>query len=108
MEFCILAQDSLRDFCLVIQKPWNDSCYLLPVNLYGPEDNFNPNSSHVIPALIKKFVEAKDKKSKEVVIWGSGKPTREFLYVGNAAEGILMAMQTLLKKHWSRLELQLI
>ena len=70
-----------------------NSIYLLPVNLYGPEDNFNPNSSHVIPALIKKLVEAKDKKSKEVVIWGSGKPTREFLYVGNAAEGILMATE---------------
>ena len=70
-----------------------NSIFLLPVNLYGPGDNFNPNSSHVIPALIKKFVEAKEKKEKEVVVWGSGKPTREFLYVEDAAKGILLACE---------------
>lgn len=75
-----------------------NSIFLLPVNLYGPGDNFDPNSSHVIPALIKKFVDAKNKRSKEVVIWGSGKPTREFLYVDDAAEGILMATEKYNKK----------
>ena len=70
-----------------------NAIYLLPVNLYGPGDNFNPESSHVIPALIKKFVEAKNAKAKEVVVWGSGKATREFLYVKDAAEGILMAFK---------------
>lgn len=70
-----------------------NAIYLLPVNLYGPGDNFNPKSSHVIPALIKKFVEAKKKNSKEVVVWGSGKPTREFLYVADAAEGILLSTE---------------
>jgi GDP-L-fucose synthase len=65
--------------------------YLLPVNLYGPGDNFDPKSSHVIPALIKKFVEAKDKDNNEVVVWGTGKPTREFLYVEDAAKGIVLA-----------------
>jgi len=67
--------------------------FLLPVNLYGPLDNFNPNSSHVIPALIKKFVEAKNSHSKEVVVWGTGKPTREFLYVEDAARGIILAAE---------------
>ncbi len=70
-----------------------NAIYLLPVNLYGPGDNFNPESSHVIPALIKKFVEAKNSNAKEVVVWGSGKATREFLYVKDAAEGILMACE---------------
>ena len=70
-----------------------NSIFLLPVNLYGPGDNFNPKSSHVIPALIKKFVEAKEKKEKEVIVWGTGKPTREFLYVEDAAEGILLACE---------------
>ena len=68
-----------------------NSIYILPVNLYGPGDNFDPKSSHVIPALIKKFEEAKSKKLKTVTIWGSGKPTREFLYVDDAAEGIIKA-----------------
>lgn len=70
-----------------------NAIYLLPVNLYGPGDNFDPKSSHVIPALIKKFVEAKKKNYKKVVVWGSGKPTREFLYVKDAAEGILQATE---------------
>lgn len=70
-----------------------NSIYLLPVNLYGPGDNFDPSSSHVIPALIKKFIEAKEKNLNEVVIWGSGKPTREFLYVEDAARGIIMATE---------------
>lgn len=67
--------------------------YLLPVNLYGPGDNFNPESSHVIPALIRKCVEATESGSKEVVVWGDGSPTREFLYVDDAADGIILATE---------------
>ncbi|MGY6530632.1 MAG: GDP-L-fucose synthase family protein [Cyanobacterium sp.] len=67
--------------------------YLLPVNLYGPEDNFNPESSHVIPALIKKVHEALQKGEKVIPVWGDGSPTREFLYSNDAARGIVMATQ---------------
>ena len=74
------------------QYGWN-SIYLLPVNLYGPGDNFNPASSHVIPALIKKFVDAKESGADHVTAWGDGSPTREFLYVDDAAEGILLAAE---------------
>jgi GDP-L-fucose synthase len=70
-----------------------NSIFLLPLNLYGPGDNFNPKSSHVIPALIKKFVEAAKEGKDEVVCWGTGKPTRGFLYVEDAAEGILLATE---------------
>jgi len=69
--------------------------YLLPVNLYGPGDNFNPENSHVIPALIKKFVEAKETGQDAVEIWGTGRATREFLYVDDAAEGIVRASEHL-------------
>lgn len=68
-----------------------NTIFLLPTNLYGPHDNFDPNSSHVIPALIKKFLEAKENNDEEVIVWGSGKPTREFLYVEDAAQAIVMA-----------------
>jgi GDP-L-fucose synthase len=67
--------------------------YLLPVNLYGPGDNFDPSSSHVIPALIQKVVEAKQTKTKSVVVWGTGSATREFLYVKDAAKGIVLACE---------------
>ncbi len=70
-----------------------NSIFLLPLNLYGPRDNFNPKSSHVIPALIRKFMEEKDKGEEEVVCWGTGKPTRGFLYVEDAVEGILLAAE---------------
>ena len=70
-----------------------NSIYLLPVNLYGPGDNFNPESSHVIPALIRKVSEAKDKKERRIVAWGTGQATREFLYVEDAAEGIVLATE---------------
>lgn len=70
-----------------------NSIYLLPVNLYGPRDNFNPNSSHVIPALIKKCVDAIQKKDTSITVWGTGKATREFLYVEDCAEGILKAAE---------------
>lgn len=70
-----------------------NSIYLLPVNLYGPGDNFDPASSHVIPALIKKFADAISNRQQEVVIWGTGSPTREFLYVEDAAEAVVMATE---------------
>ncbi len=68
--------------------------YLLPVNLYGPEDNFNPESSHVIPALIRKVHEAQQKGEKRLPVWGDGSPTREFLYSTDAARGIVMATES--------------
>jgi GDP-L-fucose synthase len=67
--------------------------YLLPVNLYGPGDNFNPDSSHVIPALIKKFVDARNGGKPFVEIWGTGVASREFLYVDDAAEGLVLATE---------------
>jgi GDP-L-fucose synthase len=70
-----------------------NSIGLLPVNLYGPGDNFNPDSSHVIPALIKKCIDAKDAGEEEIVVWGTGKATREFLYVDDASTGILLATE---------------
>jgi GDP-L-fucose synthase len=70
-----------------------NSIFLLPVNLYGPRDNFNPVSSHVIPALIRKCLEAQDRGEKEIIVWGDGSSTREFLYVGDATEGILLASE---------------
>jgi len=70
-----------------------DAIYLLPVNLYGPRDNFNPDSSHVIPALIKKAVEAKANNRPYLEVWGTGSATREFLYVEDAAEGIVLATE---------------
>lgn len=68
-----------------------NSIFLLPVNLYGPGDNFNPASSHVIPALIRKCLEAQEQGAAEIVAWGDGSPTREFIYVEDAAEGITRA-----------------
>jgi GDP-L-fucose synthase len=70
-----------------------ESIYLLPTNLYGPGDNFDPSSSHVIPAMIRKFEEAKEQKAATVELWGDGSPTREFLFVGDAARGIVDAME---------------
>ena len=70
-----------------------NAIYLLPVNLYGPRDNFDLQTSHVIPALIRKFAEANESGSEEVVLWGDGSPTREFLYVEDAAEGVLLATE---------------
>lgn len=70
-----------------------NAIFLLPVNLYGPGDNFDPKSSHVIPALIKKFFDAKINNQPKVELWGTGKATREFLYVKDAARGIVLAAQ---------------
>jgi GDP-L-fucose synthase len=72
-----------------------NAIFLLPVNLYGPNDNFNPVSSHVIPALIRKCVEARESGASEIEVWGTGAATREFLYVDDAAEGILRAAETM-------------
>lgn len=70
-----------------------NSIFLLPTNLYGPRDNFDPASSHVIPALIKRILDAKKNGVKEVIIWGTGKATRDFLFVEDAAEGIVLATE---------------
>jgi GDP-L-fucose synthase len=70
-----------------------NAIFLLPVNLYGPRDNFNLQSSHVIPALIRKAMEACERGDKELPVWGDGSPTREFLYVEDAADGIITAAE---------------
>jgi GDP-L-fucose synthase len=70
-----------------------NAVYLLPVNLYGPGDNFNLETSHVIPALVRKCIEAQERGDQEIVLWGDGSPTREFIFAGDAAEGILSAAE---------------
>jgi GDP-L-fucose synthase len=70
-----------------------NSIYLLPVNLYGPRDNFDPDTSHVIPALIRRCLEAEARNEPEIVCWGDGSPTREFLYVEDCAEAIVLATE---------------
>src|SRR5205085_1875679 len=70
-----------------------NAIYLLPVNLYGPGDNFDLETSHVIPALIRKCVTAVQVGESQVILWGSGKPTREFLYVEDAADAIFLATE---------------
>jgi GDP-L-fucose synthase len=70
-----------------------NAVYLLPVNLYGPGDNFDLESSHVIPAMIRKFTEARERGEGRVVLWGDGSPTREFLHVGDAARGFRLALE---------------
>jgi len=89
-----LAKKMLLVQCQAYRQQYGfHGIFLLPVNLYGPGDNFDPRSSHVIPALIRKFVEAVDSGADEVEIWGTGKASREFLYVEDAAEGILLATE---------------
>ena len=70
-----------------------NAIYLLPVNLYGPRDNFNLETSHVIPALIRKMIEAQQRGEATVTLWGDGSPTREFFYAGDAARGIVLAAE---------------
>jgi GDP-L-fucose synthase len=70
-----------------------NAIYLLPVNLYGPRDNFNLETSHVIPALVRKMIEAQQRGDESVTLWGDGSPTREFFYAGDAARGIVMAAE---------------
>ncbi len=70
-----------------------NSVYLLPVNLYGPRDNFHPTNAHVIPDLIRKMIDAEDEGSDEIVLWGDGSPTREFLFVDDCVEALRLAAE---------------
>lgn len=89
-----VAKKALLVMCQAYREQYGmDAIYLLPVNLYGPRDSFNLHTSHVIPALIRKCVHAKKQGADHIVCWGDGSPTREFLYVEDAAEGILRATE---------------
>ena len=89
-----IAKKALLVQCQAYREKYGmNAVFLLPVNLYGPGDNFDLESSHVIPALIRKCVEAVEKGRDEIVLWGDGSPTREFLYVEDAAEGIVLAAE---------------
>ena len=89
-----IAKKALLVQCQAYRQQYGmNAIYLLPVNLYGPRDNFDPESSHVIPALIRKCVEAVEQRRPEIVCWGDGSPTREFLYVEDCAEGIISATE---------------
>lgn len=89
-----VAKKALLVQCQAYREQYGmNAIFLLPVNLYGPGDNFDLESSHVIPALIRKCVEAVEEGRDEIVLWGDGSPTREFLYVDDAAEGILLATE---------------
>ncbi|NLE37737.1 MAG: GDP-L-fucose synthase [Pirellulaceae bacterium] len=89
-----VAKKALLVMCQAYRQQYGlDAIYLLPVNLYGPRDNFDPETSHVIPALIRKCIEARDSDQDRIVCWGDGSATREFLYVEDAAEGILLAAE---------------
>ncbi|HLJ51226.1 MAG TPA: GDP-L-fucose synthase [Bryobacteraceae bacterium] len=89
-----IAKKALLVQCQAYREQYGmNAIYLLPVNLYGPDDNFDTESSHVIPALIRKCVEAVEQGRDEIVLWGDGSPTREFLYVEDAAEGIILATE---------------
>ncbi|HET9100634.1 MAG TPA: GDP-L-fucose synthase [Acidobacteriaceae bacterium] len=87
-----IAKKVLLVQCQAYREQYGTNCvYLLPVNLYGPRDNFDLDTSHVIPALIRKCVEAVREGRDEITLWGDGSPTREFLYVDDAAQGIVLA-----------------
>ena len=89
-----MAKKALLVQCQAYREQYGmNAIFLLPVNLYGPRDNFDLESSHVIPALIRKCVEAVEEGREEIVLWGDGSPTREFLYVEDAAEGIVLATE---------------
>jgi GDP-L-fucose synthase len=89
-----IAKKALLVQCQAYREQYGmNAVFLLPVNLYGPRDNFDPQSSHVIPALIRKCLLAVGQGAGEIVLWGDGSPTREFLYVEDAAEGIVLATQ---------------
>ena len=90
-----IAKKALLVQCQAYRRQYGmNAVYLLPVNLYGPRDNFDPDSSHVIPALIRKCVEARRRGDGEITLWGDGSPTREFLYVADAAEAIVTAAES--------------
>lgn len=89
-----VAKKALLVMCQSYREQYGlNAIYLLPVNLYGPRDNFDLNTSHVVPALIRKCVEARERGDESIVCWGDGSPTREFLYVEDAAEGIARATE---------------
>ena len=89
-----IAKKALLVQCQAYREQYGmNAIYLLPVNLYGPRDNFDPHSSHVIPALIRKAIAARDARRDELEVWGDGSATREFLYVDDAAEGIVAAAE---------------
>ena len=93
-EWYAIAKISGLKLCQAIKKQFRKNFVsLMPTNLYGPNDNFDLNSSHVLPALIRKFHEAKIDKKDSVMLWGSGSPLREFLHVDDLAEAILFAME---------------
>ncbi len=89
-----IAKKALMVMCQAYRQQYGlNAIYLLPVNLYGPRDNFDLHSSHVIPALIRKCVEARRKGAKEIQAWGTGSASREFLYVQDCAEGLVLALE---------------
>ena len=89
-----IAKKALLTMCQSYRQQYGlNAIYLLPVNLYGPRDNFHLHTSHIIPAIIRKCVEAKERGDREIVAWGSGNVSREFLYVEDCAEGLLLAAE---------------
>jgi GDP-L-fucose synthase len=89
-----IAKKALLAQCQAYRKQYGtNAVFLMPSNLYGPRDNFECTSSHVIPALIRRFAEAREARSPELVLWGTGEPTRDFLYVEDAAEAIVAAAE---------------
>lgn len=89
-----IAKKALLVMCQAYRQQYGmNAVFLMPVNLYGPRDNFDLESSHVIPALIRKAIEARDRGARELTCWGDGSPTREFLYVEDAAEGLIAAAE---------------
>jgi GDP-L-fucose synthase len=89
-----IAKKALLVQCQAYRAQYGmNAVFLLPVNLYGPRDNFDADSSHVIPALIRKCLEARERRAPEIVLWGDGSPTREFLYVDDAAEAVVAATE---------------
>jgi GDP-L-fucose synthase len=89
-----IAKKALLVMCQSYRQQYGlNAIYVLPVNLYGPNDNFHLHTSHVIPALIRKCVEARERGDAEVVAWGSGSASREFLYVDDCAEGLILALE---------------
>lgn len=89
-----IAKKSLLVMCQAYREQYGlDAIYVLPVNLYGPHDHFDLETSHVIPAIIRKCIEARQRGQREIVCWGDGSPTREFLYVEDAADGLVRSME---------------
>jgi len=100
-EWYAIAKIAGLKLCQAYSRQYGDRFIsLMPTNLYGPGDSFNLQNSHVIPALIKKFIEAKESNSSEVIVWGSGKPYREFLFVDDLAEACVWAMNEYEEDEW--------